>query len=206
MKITRLVALGLALTTIVTLVVCLAVYKAAPRATIKNNGNFQPVQSSIVLNEDISAQKNDFSASTTKELAVDEATFKEISSPIFPNNHEYFKDKNFVYRNVYGELRIFAGVEPKGFELVGACARGDGGSVHYTKDTVHVFCDEKIIPEADPRTFTVIGEIESTSTEDMPYVTGVAKDKDHVYFGGMVINGINPNVCTKDTLHKCITK
>lgn len=205
-KITRFLVWGLAISTIVTFVAYLVVHLNTPQITPKATSNFLQIPSPDAAKEDISALEDASGMSATKEPVVDEATFKEIISPIFPNNHEYFRDKNFVYRNVYGELRIFVGAEPKGFELVGACARGDGGSVHYTKDSVHVFCNEKIIFDADPGTFTVLGEIESTSTEDMPYVTGVAKDKNHVYFGSVLMNGINQNMCTKEALDKCLAE
>ncbi len=201
-KITQFLVLILAIITGSLCVLYIVVHMTPPKTYSKIETVPQPPL--LVTNKEAITITEDALDVATKAPVVDRATFKEISSPIFPNNHEYAKDKNFVYRNTYGELRIVAGAVPNGFELIGACSRGEGGGMYYTKDHIHVFCDERIIPEADPETFTVLGDIESTTIGEIPYVAGVAKDKNHVYFGSMMMGGIDPKICTKNTLAKCI--
>ncbi len=203
-KITQFLVLLLSITTGSLLVLCVVVHMAPPPpASLKIEAVSQPTQL-LVANREDAPITEDIPDVTIREPVVDRATFEVISSSLLPNNHQYAKDKNFVYRNVYGELRIVAEAVPSGFELVGVCYRGEGGGTDYVKDRIHVFCNDRIIPEADPETFTVLGYIESTIIGELPTVPMVAKDKNHVYFGSVMMGGIDPKICTKDTLAVCI--
>jgi len=103
---------------------------------------------------------------------ADAKTFTAIysvwtDSPTF----NFAKDKN----HVYSECSIISGADPATFSLI----NNDEGWTYAAKDKNNVYYDisgstetpAALLPDADPATFTVFGDL----------VHGYAKDKNHVY-------------------------
>ena len=116
-----------------------------------------------------------------------EAEKMDVDVPSFSFLLYYAKDKNIVYslttgKEVSADVTHFT-------ELNG----------RYAKDQEDVFYQGKVIHEADPDTFVVVGAPDEGS---IPF----AKDKNHVYLGVEVVKNGSAKLCTKEHLDKCGSK
>lgn len=114
----------------------------------------------------------------------------------------YFKDKDAMYQTSKvscrqkvcdGPLVIMNEYDPATFVFIGECYSNEPGDReadvnYYTKDKDAVYCGDKLIKDADPQTFKVIGQAEEPGIEWISF----AVDKDHVFQGGQIIKGADP--------------
>lgn len=103
---------------------------------------------------------------------------KDNMSVFIATGPVYFKDSRNVYFNDYGarNLKIITGADSQTFEVV-------EDTYAYAKDSNHAYYQDKLIPDADTKTFQYLGGDLSTA---------YAKDDRRVYLNGQIIDGADP--------------
>ena len=99
------------------------------------------------------------------------------------------KDDDHVYfEGEYDEsvYDLISYVDAATFQYVDTCAFVEKSRAHYTKDKNSVFCGGIKLEGADPETFEVIGMIEPDISG-----TAIARDALNVYFGSVLLEGID---------------
>ena len=133
-----------------------------------------------------------------------------------PYSVSYAKDKNNVYRScgaildgadvaTFEDLKdgyarsknkvwyledLISGADTASFESLGA---------GYAKDKARVYFAGKTIQNADVASFMLVIEY----TADNKYSVVYAKDKNHVYSGSNIVEGVNPESCTTESIGNC---
>jgi|GEM_PF-5378532 len=105
------------------------------------------------------------------------------------NNNGYIKDKNNVYfadpdadnAHFAGSFKVLDGADPAIFEYLGD---------YYAKSKNNIYYKNTILKYADAASFTTFNGVK---------VRGLAKDEDHVYFRGSIIDGADPTTFDPET-------
>jgi len=104
---------------------------------------------------------------------ADAATFEPIENG--RAIHTYGKDKG----SVFYEARKIQGADPASFTILWSMPPEGCPPPHYSRDANHVFFRYALVEGANPHTFEILRD-------------GYGKDKDHVYKGEVLQEGISP--------------
>lgn len=124
-------------------------------------------------------------------------------------------------KSVYYQTRKIPGADPKTFEKFTATWGYNWiETTHYSIDKNHVYYDDRVIKDANPRTFSLMKDLQSKDDKYIYYAGwkiqwadygsytplhySFARDKNHFYFAGIILNAINKpgdvKITNRDTL------
>jgi hypothetical protein len=103
----------------------------------------------------------------------------------------FYEDKTFIILNnkVVSNGKVLSNLDPKTIKVLSGAA----DIVFYYKDANNVFYKDKIIPEADPESFTGNLFKAEDPLKDGGFGEYYGRDKNHVYYEGKVIIGADPS-------------
>jgi len=133
-----------------------------------------------------------------------------------PYSVSYAKDKNNIYRScgeilngadttTFTDLKDgYAKDNSKVWYLADIISGADVATFQsleggYAKDKLHAYFASAVIEKADVATFITVKENVATNEYSNVY----AKDKNYVYSGSEIVEGVNPASCTVESIENC---